>query len=95
MSHAAYGQLEAKEERIEKERIEKERFSGSRIPNPYSEDEEECLAAAWQNPACKPYYSHWWESASKEERYAYWMVGLRLKYKFGFVWDDPEENPWK
>ncbi|KAL8894308.1 MAG: hypothetical protein Q9192_004428, partial [Flavoplaca navasiana] len=89
-SDAAYEQQRAKEERIEKEK-----FSESRIPNPYSRDEEECLAATWLNPACKPYWSLWWETASKEERHAFWMVGLKLKYKFGFIWNDPDENPWK
>ena len=89
-SDALYEQQKAKEEKIEKER-----FSESRIPNPYSKDEDECLAATWLNPACKPYWSLWWETASKEERHAFWMVGLKLKYKFGFIWNDPDENPWK
>ena len=89
-SDAVYEQQKAKEEKIEKER-----FSESRIPNPYSNDEDECLAATWLNPACKPYWSLWWETASKEERHAFWMVGLKLKYKFGFIWNDPDENPWK
>ncbi|KAL9633531.1 MAG: hypothetical protein Q9204_003355 [Flavoplaca sp. TL-2023a] len=90
MSDAAYEQQKAEEERIEKEK-----FSESRIPNPFSRDEDECLAATWLNPACKPYWSLWWETASKEERHAHWMVGLKLKYKFGFIWNDPDENPWK
>ncbi|KAL9015417.1 MAG: hypothetical protein Q9180_008868, partial [Flavoplaca navasiana] len=84
MLHAAREQQKAKEESMEREML-----SGSRTPNPDSDDVEERLAAALQNPACGFFYSCWWESASYEERRELWLVALKLKYQFGFVWDDP------
>ncbi|KAL8976403.1 MAG: hypothetical protein Q9205_007578 [Flavoplaca limonia] len=90
MLHAAREQQKAK-----KESIEGEMLSGSRTPNPDSNDVEERLAAALQNPACRFFYSCWWESASYEERYELWLVALKLKYQFGFIWESPDENPWK
>lgn len=90
MFHAAREQQKAKEESMEIKRL-----SGSRTPNPDSNDVEERLAAALQNPACRFFYSCWWESALYEERHELWLVALKLKYQFGFIWKEPDENPWK